>query len=189
MSVKLGVAPIAWSNDDMPELGGETTLEQCLKEANEAGYIGIESGGKFPKKSSELIPKLDQFNLKLCSGWYGANLRKNSVEEEKKSIQEQLNLFKDCDAPCIVFAEVSGSIQGNPNRKLSTRPQMERDIGLIDDLIQNGEYQKIIFWLRNNVHKYGRSVNSMELIRTVTKEELSPNYFINHLKSKINDFC
>jgi len=29
----------------------------------------------------------------------------------------------------------------------------------------------------------------MELIRTVTKEELSPNYFINHLKSKINDFC
>ena len=127
MPVKLGVAPIAWSNDDMPELGGETTLEQCLKEANEAGYIGIESGGKFPKKSSELIPKLDQFNLKLCSGWYGANLRKNSVEEEKKSIQEQLDLFKDCDAPCIVFAEVSGSIQGDPNRKLSTRPQMERD--------------------------------------------------------------
>ena len=127
MSVKLGVAPIAWSNDDMPELGGETTLEQCLKEANEAGYIGVESGGKFPKKSSELIPKLDQFNLKLCSGWYGANLRKNSVEEEKKSIQEQLDLFKDCDAPCIVFAEVSGSIQGDPNRKLSTRPQMERD--------------------------------------------------------------
>ena len=127
MSVKLGVAPIAWSNDDMPELGDETTLEQCLKEANEAGYIGIESGGKFPKKSSELIPKLDQFNLKLCSGWYGANLRKNSVEEEKKSIQEQLNLFKDCHAPCIVFAEVSGSIQGDPNRKLSTRPQMEKD--------------------------------------------------------------
>ena len=66
---------------------------------------------------------------------------------------------------------------------------MEREIGLIDDLIQNGEYQKIIFWLRTNVHKYGRSVNSMELIRMVTKEELSPNYFINHLKSKVNDFC
>ena len=25
----------------------------------------------------------------------------------------------------MVFAEVSGSIQGDPNRKLSTRPQME----------------------------------------------------------------
>ena len=127
MSVKLGVAPIAWSNDDMPELGGDTTLEQCLSEASQAGYIGIESGGKFPKKSSELIPKLKEFNLNLCSGWYGANLRKNSVQEEKNAIQEQLTLFKDCKSPCIVFAEVSGSIQGDPNKKLSTRPQMDND--------------------------------------------------------------
>ena len=127
MSVKLGVAPIAWSNDDMPELGGETTLEQCLSEASQAGFIGIESGGKFPKKSSELIPKLNQFNLNLCSGWYGANLRKNSVEEEKKLIQQQLTLFKECNAPCIVFAEVSGSIQGDPYRKLSSRPQMDEN--------------------------------------------------------------
>ena len=127
MSVKLGVAPIAWSNDDMPELGGDTTLDQCLKEASQAGFIGIESGGKFPKNSSELIPKLNKYNLQLCSGWYGANLRKNSVDEEKKLIQEQLKLFQDCKSPCIVFAEVSGSIQGDPNRKLSTRPQMSVD--------------------------------------------------------------
>ena len=43
MTVKLGIAPIAWSNDDMPELGGDTTLEQCLSEASQAGFIGIES--------------------------------------------------------------------------------------------------------------------------------------------------
>ena len=127
MPVKLGVAPIAWSNDDMPELGGDTTLEQCLEEASQAGYIGIESGGKFPKNSSELIPKLEKYNLKLCSGWYGANLRKNSVEDEKNLIKGQLQLFKDCQAPCIVFAEVSGSIQSDPNRRLSTRPQMASD--------------------------------------------------------------
>jgi len=125
MSVKLGIAPIAWSNDDMPEFGGNTTLEQCLSEASQAGFIGIESGGKFPKTSEELIPILKKFNLNLCSGWYGANLRKNTVDEEKKSIQQQLRLFKDCNAPCIVFAEVFGSIQGNPNRKLSTRPKMD----------------------------------------------------------------
>ena len=87
MSVKLGIAPIAWSNDDMPELGGDTSLEQCLSEASQAGFIGIESGGKFPKTSEELIPKLKEFNLNLCSGWYGANLRKNSITEEKNLIQ------------------------------------------------------------------------------------------------------
>ena len=25
LTVRLGVAPIAWSNDDLPQLGGETT--------------------------------------------------------------------------------------------------------------------------------------------------------------------
>ena len=127
MTVKLGIAPIAWSNDDMPELGGDTPLEQCLSEASEAGFIGIESGGKFPKHSNELLPLLNKYNLNLCSGWYGANLRNNSTNEEKKLIQDQLNLFKECNSPCMVFAEVSGSIQGDPNRKLSTRPQMNNE--------------------------------------------------------------
>ena len=107
MSVKLGIAPIAWSNDDMPELGGETSLETCLSEAKQAGFSGIESGGKFPKTSGELIPILNKFDIKLCSGWYGANLLKRTVKEEMENIRAQLNLFKDCKAPCIVFAEVT----------------------------------------------------------------------------------
>ena len=124
MSVKLGIAPIAWSNDDMPELGGETSLEQCLEEASLAGFIGIESGGKFPKYSHELLPLLEKHKLNLCSGWYGANLRTNSVKEEIELIQNQLKLFKDCNSPCMVFAEVSDSVQGDPNKRLSERPKM-----------------------------------------------------------------
>ena len=66
---------------------------------------------------------------------------------------------------------------------------MEKEIGLIDDLIEDGQYKKIILWLKNNVHKYGRSVNSMELVRNVTNNELKSDYFIDYLKSKIKDFC
>tara|TARA_Y100001958_G_C21226097_1_gene551522 strand:- start:1490 stop:2389 length:900 start_codon:yes stop_codon:yes gene_type:complete len=124
MSIKLGVAPIAWSNDDMPELGGDTTLEQCLSEANRAGFTGIESGGKFPKNSKELIPKLKKENLQLCSGWYGASLLKNTPKEEFKLMREQLNLFKDCNSPCMVFAEVTNSIQGDPITPLSKKPKL-----------------------------------------------------------------
>ena len=127
MSIRLGVAPIAWSNDDMPELGGNTPLEKCLKEASMAGYTGIESGGKFPMDSKELIPKLNKENLKLCSGWYGAQLLKRPPKEEFKLMQKQLKLFKDCKAPCMVFAEVTDSIQGDPATPLSKRPILSND--------------------------------------------------------------
>jgi inosose dehydratase len=127
MSIKLGVAPIAWSNDDMPELGGETSLEQCLNEASKAGFTGIESGGKFPKNSAELLPKLKKENLSLCSGWYGAQLLKNTAKEEFSLMINQLNLFKDCKSPCMVFAEVTNSIQGDPKTPLSKRPKLSKD--------------------------------------------------------------
>ena len=127
MSIKLGVAPIAWSNDDMPELGGETTLEQCLSEASKAGFTGIESGGKFPKNSKELLPKLKKENLQLCSGWYGASLLKNTPKEEFALMREQMNLFKDCKSPCMVFAEVTNSVQGDPKTPLSKKPKLSED--------------------------------------------------------------
>ena len=127
MSIKLGVAPIAWSNDDMPELGGDTSLEQCLEEASKAGFTGIESGGKFPKNSNELLPKLEKEKLKLCSGWYGAKLLKNTAKEEFDLMRNQLNLFKDCKAPCMVFAEITDSVQGDPSIPLSKRPKLNED--------------------------------------------------------------
>ena len=127
MSIKLGIAPIAWSNDDMPELGGETTLEQCLSEASKAGFTGIESGGKFPKNSKELIPKLEKENLQLCSGWYGATLLKNTPKEEFELMREQMNLFKDCKSPCMVFAEVTNSVQSDPITPLSKKPKLSEE--------------------------------------------------------------
>ena len=127
MSIRLGIAPIAWSNDDMPELGGQTPLEQCLKEASLAGFTGIEYGGKFAMESKKLIPKLNKENLKLCSGWYGAQLLKRSPKEEFKLMQNQLKLFKDCNSPCMVFAEVTNSVQGDPVIPLSKRPKLSKD--------------------------------------------------------------
>ena len=47
--VKLGIAPIAWTNDDMPDLGKENTFEQCVSEMALAGFTGSEVGNKYPK--------------------------------------------------------------------------------------------------------------------------------------------
>ena len=79
MKAKLGIAPIAWSNDDLPELGGETTLETCLSESKLAGFSGVETGGKFPKTSEELGPILKKHELCLASGWYSGTILDNDL--------------------------------------------------------------------------------------------------------------
>ena len=65
--------------------------------------------------------------------------------------------------------------------------KLEEDLGGIDELIEDGEYGKIISWLRDNIHRYGRSVNAMELVKEVTKYDLTPEYFLNYLRNKIRD--
>ena len=48
-NVRIGINPISWMNDDLPELGGETPLETALSEGKEIGYAGFELGNKFAK--------------------------------------------------------------------------------------------------------------------------------------------
>ncbi|MED5531891.1 MAG: myo-inosose-2 dehydratase [Pseudomonadota bacterium] len=121
MKAKLGIAPIAWSNDDLPELGGETSLETCLSEARKAGYIGIETGGKFPKEPRALKLVLNNHDISLCGGWYSGTLLDNDLEIEKQKVREQLDLFIHLQAPCLVYGETSGTIQNVRNAPLSSR--------------------------------------------------------------------
>ncbi|MDH3662168.1 MAG: myo-inosose-2 dehydratase [Alphaproteobacteria bacterium] len=122
--IKLGIAPIAWSNDDLPELGGETTLETCLCEAKAAGFSGVEKGGKFHNDPKVLGPILQAQGLALCSGWFSGELRYGSVENEKKRIAEQLHLFLELGSPLMVYAETTGTVQNKIEIPVADRPVM-----------------------------------------------------------------
>ena len=80
MAVEIGINPITWTNDDMPELGGDIPLETCLAETRQAGYSGTELGGKFPRISAELGPILQRHGLKLISGWYDGRICEREVD-------------------------------------------------------------------------------------------------------------
>jgi inosose dehydratase len=122
--VRFGVAPIAWTNSDLPELGGDTTLETCLKESRAAGFSGTETGVKFPMEPKVLGPILDKHHLKLVSGWFSGRLLKLSVGEEKKRIDPQLATFAALGAPVLVYAETTGTIQDQRNLPVSRRPKI-----------------------------------------------------------------
>ena len=122
MAVTLGINPITWTNDDMPELGGDIPLDVCLGEARQAGYAGIELGGKFPRQADVLRPILARHGLALVSGWYSAQLARRSAAEEIEAVSNHLNLLAAMGCSVMVFAEGHGSTDGDPNVPLSRRP-------------------------------------------------------------------
>ena len=172
MKIKLGIAPIAWSNDDMPELGGDTPIEQCLEEASAAGFTGIELGGKFPRNPGITNFLLNKYKLKMPGGWYGSLLRTRSAEDEWVAMQDHLNLLKLVNADVFVFADVSGSIQGDQTKRLSTRPTMEDD--------EFVEYCKKINDISNRLSDEGIPMSYHEHMGTIIQTENDVDRFMNN---------
>ncbi|MBF9039170.1 myo-inosose-2 dehydratase [Rhodobacterales bacterium LSUCC0246] len=122
MKAKLGIAPIAWWNDDLPELSDDVSLEECLAQASEAGFSGMETGRRFPMDMTVLGPILDRYRVSVCGGWFSGELLDGDVEREKDRIAAQLAFFKDADAPCIVYGETARSVQGKREVPLAQKP-------------------------------------------------------------------
>lgn len=124
MTIRLGVNPIGWSNDDMRELGGDTSLETCLAEAREVGFTGVELGHKFPREPQALRVALAPFGLACVSGWYSAELLVRDAAAELAALRPHLDLLKAMGSKVLVFAETSNAIHGDKARPLSTRPRL-----------------------------------------------------------------
>jgi inosose dehydratase len=127
MSVKIGISPIAWQNDDLPDLMADYTMEQALREAREIGYTGVERGRRMPHETEALRTYLDKYDIALCGGWCSGNLLVNDVETEKEAVRQQVEQFAALGSPCIVYAECSNTVQGDRNTPVNHRPKLGRD--------------------------------------------------------------
>jgi myo-inosose-2 dehydratase len=120
--IRIGANPIGWSNDDMPELGGDTPLETCLKEAKEIGFQGMELGNKFPREPAALKKALEPFGLSCVSGWYSGHILERSVDAEMQALRGHLDLLKAMGSPVLVYAENTRDVHGKREKPLSQRP-------------------------------------------------------------------
>jgi inosose dehydratase len=127
VKAKLGIAPIAWWNDDLEELSDDVSLEECLRQASEAGFTGMETGRRFPMDASVLGPILKAYKMSVCGGWFSGQLLDGDLEEEKQRIAQQMALFKAVDAPCIVYGECARTIQGDRSKPLAAKPRLSED--------------------------------------------------------------
>ena len=122
--LRIGANPICWSNDDMIEIGGDISLEQCLSEASRIGIEGMELGNKFPKTAGELKAKLAEYGLVFVSGWYSTFLLERDAGAEFEAAQAAIALRKEAGASVLIVCECTGTVHGNKAAPLSSRPVM-----------------------------------------------------------------
>ena len=110
--VRLAIAPIAWTNDDLPELGGANTFEQCISEMALAGFEGSEVGNKYPKDPQVLKHHLDLRGLTICNAWFSSFLTTRPYAEVEAAFLAHRDFLHAAGARVIGAAEQGHSVQG-----------------------------------------------------------------------------
>lgn len=111
-NVKLGIAPIGWTNDDLPEIGKENTFEQCVSEMALAGFEGCEVGSKYPRDTNILKKKLALRGIQICNAWFSTFFVDGKKEETIKDFIAHRDFLHEMGAKVIGCSEQSRSIQG-----------------------------------------------------------------------------
>jgi len=125
MTIRFGVSPIAWVNDDMPELGAGTALEVILADARDIGFSGVELGGIFPRDAAVLKPLMAGYGLDLVGGWFSGNLLDHDVDAEIAAAADHLKLLKAMGSTVFVHAETSNAIHGQMATPLADTPRLD----------------------------------------------------------------
>jgi len=148
-SVKIGIAPIGWTNDDMPELGGENTFEQCVSEMALAGFTGTEIGNKYPREVEVLRKALHLRNLEVASAWFSAYLTVKPLEETVEAFIQHRDFLHAMGAKVIVVSEQGHSIQG------------EMDTPLFDNkpIFNDGDWKR----LTEGLHRLGELARAKDM--------------------------
>jgi inosose dehydratase len=124
MTIRWGVSPIAWCNDDMRELGGDTTLDMLLTDVKEIGFDGVELGHKFPRDAATLRPIMAGYGLDVVGGWYSSNLLVHDVDAEIAALSKHLALLEAMGSTVFILAETSNAVHGNRNSRLDQHPSL-----------------------------------------------------------------
>ena len=132
-TVFLGIAPIGWTNDDLPELGAENTFEQAVSEMALSGFSGTEIGNKYPKDPAALKHALDIRGMRIASRWFSSFLITRSLAENEEAFLSELDFLAAVGANRINVSEQSHSIQGMQDTPIFENKYImdEREWGLL----------------------------------------------------------
>jgi len=120
LQIKTGIAPIAWSNDDLHQLGGDIPFQQCIEEMHQAGYVGCEVGHKFPRSPDELKQALEPLNVQIASAWFSCRFTEaGHYQQTVSAFTDQLQFLKAMGAKLVVVCETGQSIYTDQQRPVT----------------------------------------------------------------------
>lgn len=118
MNVQFGCAPINWTNDDLPSLGGELTYQQCLSEMALAGYKGSEGGCKYPTDFDTLKKALDLRGLQICNMWFSSFFTTFENERTYEAFEQHMEFTYGLGARVIGVGECGVTVHGQEQTPL-----------------------------------------------------------------------
>lgn len=121
-NVRLAIAPIAWTNDDLPELGKENTFEQCISEMALSGYEGSEVGNKYPKDPEVLNHYLELRNLTICNAWFSSTLLSEGLDKTLDAFKKHIDFIYEVGARVVGISEQGNSVQGKNVPVFDSKP-------------------------------------------------------------------
>lgn len=182
--VKLGMAPLTWTNDDIPELGGEIAFEQCISEIALAGFTGCEVGTKFPKDPAILRPALELRGLTICNAWFSPYLTTKSFEENKTAFIKHCEFLKAMGAKVVGGGEQGRSTQGDITVPVwSKKPDFTQNEWkhLTNGLNELGKISLEEYGIRFCYHHHmGTGVQTMEETDRLLNETKPEYVFLNY---------
>lgn len=162
--VKLGIAPIAWTNDDMPDLGKENTFEQCVSEMALAGFTGSEVGNKYPKDVDVLKKALKLRGVEICNAWFSTFLISKPYEETEAEFEKHVAFLAAMGAKVVGVSEQSYSTQGMLDNPIFENRHMMNDEEwklLCDGLNRLGKLSKEKYGVALTFHHHMGTVVQM----------------------------
>ena len=125
--VRVGIAPIAWTEDDMPEMGAENSFLQTISEIALTGYVGTEIGCQFPRDPAILNKELGRRDLSVITAWISTYLNEQPLWWNERAFVDHMNFLKACGTNIINTSDQSFSIQHQWNTPLSQKKVLNDD--------------------------------------------------------------
>ncbi len=175
--VKLAIAPIAWTNDDLPDLGAENSFEQCISEMALSGFSGSEIGNKYPKDPDVLKHYLDVRGLRICNAWFSSLLLSDGYDTTIEAFIKHRDFLHALGAKVIGASEQGNSIQGKNvsifgNKPVYTDEQWELIAKGFNEMGRLAREKDMYFTVHHHMGTGVQTADEIDRLMEMTDENL-----------------